>query len=44
MITDEARAKEGRKILKRCDKDKNGNIDKREFVKYYRQTVTAMKK
>ena len=37
-------ASKATKILKRCDLDGNGRIDKREFAEYYEQVCRAMSK
>ena len=39
-ITPERREEEARKILKRCDLDGDGRVDKEEFQKYY-DTISA---
>jgi len=43
-ITDADKAAEGAKILKRCDVNGDGAIDKYEFQDYYEQTAAAMAK
>ena len=41
-INEEIKKTEADKILRRCDKNTDGEIDKEEFITYYNQTATAM--
>ena len=41
VCDEETKKSEAAKILKRCDKNSDGEIDKEEFVAYYNQTATA---
>jgi len=42
QITSEDRDKEGEKILRRCDVNGDGSVDKAEFGAYYEKTAEAM--
>ena len=42
QITAQDREKESAKILRRCDANENGTIDKAEFCEYYEKTAAAM--
>ena len=42
VITAQQRMAEAAKIMRRCDKDENGSIDKEEFRVYYEKTCEDM--